>query len=132
MARISDLARIAVALLAVLITAAGAPIALCAAMPDCPAMTPATSCHGPNPGERHCAPARFEASDDCCTPSVDQSLPAAAMEKLSAAAATELPVAAGAAPSLPTPARTSMAALAARPLAPSGRTLLSLHHTLLI
>jgi hypothetical protein len=124
-------ARIAVTLLAVLITAAGAPIARCAAMPDCPAMTPATSCHGTSGGERHCAPARFEASDDCCTTAVEQSLPAA-IEKLSAAAGTELPVAAGAAPSLPPPARSSIAALGARPPAPSGRALLSLHHTLLI
>ena len=132
MARNLGTARVAAALLAALVTVAGAPSASCAAMPDCPAMAPATSCRGPSHGERHCAPTRLEANDECCAASAASSLPAAAIEKLTAQAGVESPLAAAVTPSLPAPSRGSMPALSARPLGPSGRALLSLHHTLLI
>jgi hypothetical protein len=123
--------RFAAALLAVLIAAAGAPVALCAAMPDCPMSAPASHCHAAPGAERHCAPPSVQEGDDCCV--------LVAVPPATAAATTEAP-----GPLIveaPEPMGVATL-LVATPPAPSeggwfvarsaGRALLSLHQTFLI
>jgi len=125
-------ARLAALVLAVFLTAAGAPVALCATMPDCPTMAPAEQCHGSSGIERHCPPPRVDASDDCCGMMAAQPLPVAAAETTAADRGLDaaLPTAVSA-PAVPAPGPTASPP-GVRPLQRSGRTLLSLHQTLLI
>ena len=124
--------RLAAALLAILTMAVGAPVALCAAMPDCPSMAPASACHEESAVQRHCAPPRVEASDDCCGVMAAQPPPATPSEKAPTGSAFE-----AAPPALitvsiaPAPSPATFAPVF-RPFQRSGRALLSLHHTLLI
>jgi hypothetical protein len=122
-----------IALLAVLLTVAGAPAMVCASMADCPMMEPATpSCHGA-PGTRsRCAAPRVEAADDCCTVTATPPIRVLSVHVetlLTADAEPAVPFfGAPAPPCLPSRSAVDTAS----PPGPAGRNLLSLHQTLLI
>ena len=117
-------------LLAVLLAAAGAPAVVCAAMPDCPMVTVASGCHESGAASDSCDSTRLDRAMDCCTVSAPTA-PAAAQQAPTGPSGFEL-----ASPSQPVaPVAPPIAgeAVEAPPGArPAGRTLLSLHQTLLI
>lgn len=118
------------ALLAVLLAAAGAPAVVCAAMPDCPMMTPASGCHESGASSDSCDSTRLDRAMDCCTVSA-QPAPAAAQQAPTWPSGFEL--ASASQPVAPVAAPIAGEAVEAPPGGrPAGRVLLSLHQTLLI
>lgn len=121
-----------VALLAVVMTAAGVPAMVCASMSDCPMMQPVTpSCHGTD--DSRPAPHRIDTRNACCemsaespvsTPGIqpatvhllDVAVPADAVAEPIAELAPPVPLTRDTGPRD----------------GPAGRSLLSLHQTLLI
>ena len=124
--------RFAAALLAVFITAAGALVALCVAMPDRLSMAPATACHETFGGERHCAPPRVEAGDEWCCAMAAQPPRATLSGAVPTGPGLDAPLPAAITVSIAPAASPAAFAPVSRPLQRSGRALLSLHHTLLI
>jgi len=132
MKRLLNFGRFAAALLAVFITAVGVPVALCAAMPDRPSMAPATACHETSGGERHCAPPRVEARDDCCGAMAAQPPPATLSKAVPTGPGLSALLPAAITVSIAPAASPAAFAPVSRLFQRSGRALLSLHHTLLI
>lgn len=117
-------------LLAVLLAAAGAPAVICAAMPDCPMVTAASGCHESGASSDSCDSTRLDRAMDCCTVSA-QSAPAAAQQAPTGPSGFEL--ASASRPVAPVAAPAAGESVEAPPEErPAGRTLLSLHQTLLI
>lgn len=118
------------ALLAGLLAAAGAPAAVCAAMPDCPMGMAATDCLGSGASSDACDATRLDRAMDCCAISAPPA--PAAQQEVTGPSGYELA-------STSQPLAPAVVAPAAGPAAedppagrPAGRALLSLHQTLLI
>jgi hypothetical protein len=123
--------RYGIALLALVLTAAGAPAMTCGAMADCPMLAAADDCHETS-GEAHgCAPEQVEAGDDCCCVMAAQPVSAPPSEASAPSVAAAAP-----GPAAPPPATTGAdrPVPARQPPNPraAGRALLSLQQTFLI
>lgn len=115
-----------------LLAVGAAPGTVCVSMAECPAMEVGDDCHGSSPAPDHCGQARIERDGDCCglvegdalppTPGESGSPTAENLEVKAVDSTVSLSVVEARRPSDAPDGRTPT----------SGRSLLSLHQTLLI